>query len=172
MTETSREKCRFFVSHQIQKRCPRFNPRKSRGERGPIKVPKAFGTVHLRGRVSRDPHFGDSDTGRPRVKSLQKSRKENSRKDQDHPSRRTRGNWSAFHRNHRKDQDRPSRRTRGKRSRFRGKARNISSRRSSGIVAIGSRRAWAIDLSEGEISAFRGPGIRKTKERDACIAIP
>jgi hypothetical protein len=31
---------------------------------------------------------------------------------------------------------------------------------------------WAIDLSEGEISAFREPGIRKTENRgNACIAV-
>jgi hypothetical protein len=31
---------------------------------------------------------------------------------------------------------------------------------------------WAIDLSEGEISAFREPGIRKTENRgNTCIAV-
>jgi hypothetical protein len=58
-------------------------------------------------------HWGNKEKTGP------KSRKENSRKDQDHPSRRTRGKWSTFHRNHQNDRHHSSRRTRGEWSRFR-----------------------------------------------------
>jgi hypothetical protein len=31
-------------------------------------------------------------------------------------------------------------------------------------MVINSRRAWAVDILEGEVSSFRGPRIRKGKE--------
>jgi hypothetical protein len=52
----------------------RFNPRNNRRERT-RQSPESIGTIHLRGRVSRDPHFGDLFTGSSRVKTPPISRK-------------------------------------------------------------------------------------------------